>query len=38
MIIRTRTIVNNYISNEVTLDYNAGFSGALAKMILLFGK
>ncbi len=29
---------NNYISNEVALDYNAGFSGALAKMILLFGK
>lgn len=27
----------NYITNEVALDYNAGFSGALAKMVLIFG-
>lgn len=28
---------NNYTNNEVATDYNSGFSGALAKMILLHG-
>jgi hypothetical protein len=28
---------NNYISNEVALDYNAGFTGALARLYSQFG-
>ncbi|ODN41731.1 glycoside hydrolase family 9 protein [Piscirickettsia litoralis] len=28
---------NDYIRNEVALDYNAGFSGALARMVMEFG-
>jgi hypothetical protein len=28
---------DNYVLNEVACDYNAGFSGALAKMYLLYG-
>lgn len=28
---------SNYITNEVTLDYNAGFTGALARMVELYG-
>ncbi|NER84336.1 MAG: glycosyl hydrolase family 9, partial [Leptolyngbya sp. SIO1D8] len=27
----------NYITNEVALDYNAGFTGALARMVDTFG-
>src|SRR5690606_1340950 len=27
----------NYITNEVALDYNAGFTGALAALVELFG-
>lgn len=30
--------VRNYINNEVATDYNAGFTGALAKMYLLYGQ
>lgn len=29
--------INDYISNEVATDYNAGFTGALAKMAILHG-
>jgi hypothetical protein len=28
---------NNYITNEVAIDYNAGFTGALARMYQEFG-
>ncbi|MDC0709367.1 glycoside hydrolase family 9 protein [Stigmatella sp. ncwal1] len=28
---------SNYVTNEVATDYNAGFTGALAKMYLLYG-
>ncbi|MCM3174393.1 glycoside hydrolase family 9 protein [Paenibacillus sp. MER 99-2] len=30
--------IGDYVSNEVATDYNAGFTGALAKMNLLFGQ
>lgn len=30
--------VNDYVSNEVATDYNAGFTGALAKMMILHGQ
>lgn len=30
--------IHDYVSNEVATDYNAGFTGALAKMNLLFGE
>lgn len=29
--------ISDYVSNEVATDYNAGFTGALAKMMLLHG-
>jgi endoglucanase len=29
--------INDYVSNEVATDYNAGFTGAVAKMALLHG-
>lgn len=29
--------INNYVSNEVACDYNAGFVGALAKMYNIYG-
>ena len=27
----------NYITNEVALDYNAGFTGALARAVMQYG-
>jgi hypothetical protein len=30
--------ISDYVSNEVATDYNAGFTGALAKMNLLYGQ
>jgi len=30
--------IGDYVSNEVAIDYNAGFTGALAKMMLLHGE
>ncbi|MEN1988380.1 glycoside hydrolase family 9 protein [Paenibacillus hubeiensis] len=30
--------ISDYVSNEVAIDYNAAFTGALAKMNLLFGQ
>ena len=30
--------ISDYVSNEVAVDYNAGFTGALAKMMLLYGQ
>jgi endoglucanase len=30
--------IGNYVTNEVATDYNAGFTGALAKMYSLFGQ
>ncbi len=30
--------IEDYVSNEVATDYNAGFTGALAKMMLLHGQ
>lgn len=29
--------ISDYVSNEVATDYNAGFTGALAKMAILYG-
>ncbi len=30
--------INDYVSNEVATDYNAGFTGSLAKMMMLYGQ
>jgi len=30
--------ISDYVSNEVATDYNAGFTGALSKMMLLYGQ
>lgn len=30
--------ISNYVTNEVATDYNAGFTGALAKMYALYGQ
>ncbi|WP_339824932.1 glycoside hydrolase family 9 protein [Paenibacillus sp. FSL R7-0163] len=30
--------INDYVSNEVATDYNAAFTGAIAKMVLLHGQ